>query len=103
MNERIEKLEKLIPKLKANKKILPLKVECMEWEMRALKAEHQLKNHGVIGDVSGLFVLYREGAIDRIYWNGDEFQPYKGDCPSYSWEKANEYSKLLKCNFTDAE
>ena len=42
--ERIEKLEKFITKLKNNKKINPLKVEAMEWELRALKAEAQLKN-----------------------------------------------------------
>lgn len=42
--ERIERLESLIPKLKANKKINPLKTEAMEWELRALKAEQQLKN-----------------------------------------------------------
>lgn len=44
MEKRIETLESLIPKLKANRKILPLKVECMEWELRALKAEQQVKN-----------------------------------------------------------
>ena len=38
-NDRIERLERLIPKLGANKRILPLKIECMEWELRALKAE----------------------------------------------------------------
>lgn len=42
--ERIKKLERLIPKLKNNKKINTLKVEAMEWELRALKAEQQLKN-----------------------------------------------------------
>lgn len=41
--ERIEKLEMLIPKLKNNNKINPLKIESMEWELRALKAEQQLK------------------------------------------------------------
>jgi len=56
-----------------------------------------------IHNVGGSFVLFREGAIDRIYWNGEEFQESKQNCPTYEWHKANEYSKLLKCNFTDAE
>jgi hypothetical protein len=44
---RIEKLERLIPKFKANKKISTLKIEAMEWELRALKAE--LNNKILIG------------------------------------------------------
>ena len=55
----------------------------------------------IIADVVGSFVLYREGAIDRIYWNGEEFTPYKLNIPTYTWDKANEYSTLMNCNFTD--
>jgi len=44
MKDRIEQLERIIPKAKANKKILPKAIECMEWELRALKAEQQVKN-----------------------------------------------------------
>ena len=65
MEERIEKLERLIPKLKANKKILPLRIECLEWELRALKAEKQIKNIGVIGDVSECFCVAFEGVDDH--------------------------------------
>ena len=43
MKDRIEQLERIIPKVKANRKILPKAIECMEWELRALKAEQQVK------------------------------------------------------------
>lgn len=43
MESRIEKLEVLIPKLSGNKKINPLRIEALEWELRALKAERKLK------------------------------------------------------------
>lgn len=43
MKNRIETLERLILKLKGNSKILPLKIECMEWQLRALKAESLVK------------------------------------------------------------
>ena len=39
---KIEQLERLIPRFKANKKIHPLKIKSMEWELRALKAEQKL-------------------------------------------------------------
>lgn len=55
----------------------------------------------ILPDVVGSFVLYRTGAIDNVYWNGKEFTPYKHNIPSYSWEKADEYAKLLNCNFCD--
>jgi len=42
VNERIKLLERVIPRLKTNNKILPLKIQCMEWELRALKAEQKL-------------------------------------------------------------
>lgn len=54
-----------------------------------------------ICDVVGSFVLYRIGAIDNVYWNGKEFTPYKDNIPTYNWDKANEYAKLLNCNFCD--
>jgi hypothetical protein len=38
--KRIVDLKRLIPKLKANKKIHPLKIESLEWELRALVAEN---------------------------------------------------------------
>lgn len=44
MKNRILKLEENIPRLKGSKNILPLKVECLEWELRALKAEAKLNN-----------------------------------------------------------
>lgn len=53
--------------------------------------------------VSGSFVLSREGAVDTIYWNGNEWQEGKYNCPTYSYWKANEYAKVLNCHFTDAE
>ena len=68
MEERTEKLERLIPKLKANKKILPLMVECMEWELRALKAEKQIKNHSDLSNVSnrrGLLIAYCTHILDE--------------------------------------
>lgn len=37
--DRIERLKDLIPKLKANKKIQPLKIECLEWELKYLESE----------------------------------------------------------------
>jgi hypothetical protein len=37
--DRIERLKDLIPKLKANKKILPLKIESLEWELKFLESE----------------------------------------------------------------
>jgi hypothetical protein len=38
---KIAQLERLIPKLKANKKILPSKVKLMEWELKALKLDNE--------------------------------------------------------------
>lgn len=40
--KRIKELERLIPKFKSNNKVLPQKIESMEWELRALKAERLL-------------------------------------------------------------
>lgn len=37
--DRIERLKKLIPKLKDNKKIQPLKIESLEWELKFLESE----------------------------------------------------------------
>jgi len=69
MNERIEKLEILIPKLKANKKILPLKLECMEWELRALKAEKLFKESDSLPCVSE-----RKWSVDEIIERLDSFK-----------------------------
>ena len=63
MKDRIEQLERIIPKAKANKKILPKAIECMEWELRALKAEQQVKNCS-IPDVSKSFT---DEQIKRMY------------------------------------
>lgn len=69
MNERIKKLEILIPKLKANKKILPLKLECMEWELRALKAEKLVKESDSLQCVSG-----RKWSVDEIIKQLESFK-----------------------------
>ena len=37
--DRIERLKDLIPRLKANKKIHPLKIESLEWELKYLESE----------------------------------------------------------------
>ena len=50
MKDRIEQLERIIPKAKANKKILPKAIECMEWELRALKAEQKLNSQKRFAD-----------------------------------------------------
>lgn len=54
MKDRIEQLERIIPKAKANKKILPKAIECMEWELKALKAEQQIKNCSIPNVVKSL-------------------------------------------------
>ena len=47
--DRIDKLKDLIPKLKANKKIQPLKIECLEWELKYLEGEKkQLSIYDVV-------------------------------------------------------
>lgn len=56
-----------------------------------------------IHNVSGLFVLYRMNRQQKQYWNGKEWTRNKFDCPRYEWHKANEYAKVLGCNFTDCE
>ena len=43
--ERIEQLERITPKLKANKKFAPIKIEALEWELRALKSEQKNKEY----------------------------------------------------------
>jgi hypothetical protein len=61
MKDRITTLETLIPKLKANKKILPMKIECLEWELRALKAEsklHQFTTRVSVGDCIHIFLQH---------------------------------------------
>ena len=49
-----------------------------------------------------MFVLYRTNGILEVFWNGKEWQQGKENCPTYSWDKANEYAKVLGCKFTDA-
>ena len=43
--EKIKFFEKAIPKLSKNKKILPLKIEALNWELRALKLELELSRY----------------------------------------------------------
>ena len=62
MKDRIEQLERIIPKAKANKKILPKAIECMEWELRALKAEQKLKKCSIPD------VRVRFSDIDKLAW-----------------------------------
>lgn len=45
---RIERLKDLIPKLKSNNKIHPLKIESLEWELKFLESE---KKKLIITDV----------------------------------------------------
>ena len=40
---------------------------------------------------------------DWCNWNGNEWQEGKYNCPTYTFNKANEYAKVLGCHFTDAE
>ena len=69
---RIERLKDLIPKLKANKKIHPLKIESLEWELKYLESE---KKQLSIYDVS---ISLRKDAIECLdalkYWNKQEFK-----------------------------
>ena len=52
---------------------------------------------------SGLFVLYKDDdGIYRMYWNGTDWVHDPKECPTYSWEKANEYAAVMGCRFTDA-
>ena len=48
--------------------------------LTALKQRESLPMDNAVGS----FVLYREGAVDRVFWNGKEFQDFKNNCPSYS-------------------
>lgn len=41
--QRIEQLERLIPKLKKGNKLLPQAIESLEWELKALKLQEKLK------------------------------------------------------------
>jgi len=51
----------------------------------------------------GLFILYRDGSKGKIYWDGQHFKPDRKNCRSFTWSKANEYSSLLSCRFTDKD
>ena len=51
---RIERLKELIPKLKANKKIHPLKIESLEWELKYLESEK--KQLSIYDVVSSFFI-----------------------------------------------
>jgi len=53
--------------------------------------------------VSGLFVLYKTNKLIESFWNGKEWQMNKDNCPTYSWDKANEYAEVMGCSFTDVE
>ncbi len=47
--DRIKRLKDLIPKLKSNNKIQPLKIESLEWELKYLESEKkQLSIYGVV-------------------------------------------------------
>ena len=47
MKDRIKQLEEMLPRFtKVGSKINPLKIEALIWELRALKAESQLKERG---------------------------------------------------------
>lgn len=63
-----------------------------------------VNNSDIIGGVSDLFVLSSvEGFEATHYWSGKRWQIDKNGCPTYSWDKAQEYSMLMNCEFTDSK
>ncbi len=61
--KRIKQLEDLIPKLKGNKKILPQRIEALEWELRALKAEAYAKHSSWVGNEPKRFEIDFAGKL----------------------------------------
>lgn len=87
---KIEQLERLIPKFKANKKILPLKVECTEWELRALKLEAR---QAKLSDEEINVEDYAQWLDSDYHWDGSQYlTPIE-----WAWDgKKTNYEKVAK-------
>lgn len=67
--DRIDKLKQILPKLKNNNKINPLKIECLEWELKYL----ELKDKGLICPVN-LLTQYKQNYPELTGMSKETFQ-----------------------------
>jgi hypothetical protein len=67
--DRIERLKDLIPKLKANKKIQPLKIGALEWELRFLESERKQLAIPIVGSQREL--LQKIEKVKTFEWGID--------------------------------